>query len=148
MAGAHARAWRGLGEHRATRHRVSATASSRSTSSRGAGGGVDDDATSGEVTTRWQLRKLEEARAGATQGRDGAREGPTRPRARRSYRVYEGRTRAPTRPLDDLDPADAMGRLDDVPLSDAEPEDGGRHDHLPPMERAMRRASEPHRARR
>ena len=145
MAGAHARAWRGLGEHRATRHhvqrhRVEPLHSSRS---RGAGG-VDDDATSGEVTTRWQLRKLEEARARERRKVETAREKARRDRELDARIASMKGAPAPRRdPLDDLDPADAMGRLDDVPLSDAEPEDDDdRHDHLPPMERAMRRAAE------
>ena len=136
------------GDSGSTERRVtasSATASSRSTSSRGAGaGGVDDDATSGEVTTRWQLRKLEEARARERRKVETAREKARRDRELDARIASMKGAPAPRRdPLDDLDPADAMGRLDDVPLSDAEPEDDDdRHDHLPPMERAMRRASE------
>ena len=134
------------GDSGSTERRVtasSATASSRSTSSRGAGG-VDDDATSGEVTTRWQLRKLEEARARERRKVETAREKARRDRELDARIASMKGAPAPRRdPLDDLDPADAMGRLDDVPLSDAEPEDDDdRHDHLPPMERAMRRASE------
>lgn len=134
------------GDSGSTERRVttsSATASSRSTSSRGAGG-VDDDATSGEVTTRWQLRKLEEARARERRKVETAREKARRDRELDARIASMKGAPAPRRdPLDDLDPADAMGRLDDVPLSDAEPEDDDdRHDHLPPMERAMRRAAE------
>ena len=116
------------GDSGSTERRVtasSATASSRSTSSRGAGaGGVDDDATSGEVTTRWQLRKLEEARARERRKVETAREKARRDRELDARIASMKGAPAPRRdPLDDLDPADAMGRLDDVPLSDAEPED-------------------------